>query len=133
MMPMTRSSKWPWPRAGARADELQCDVDYEETKNIGHVPPMTSSGTNTKRCAPHSHYTPKKSPSAPTVPTRSSPSDWVQSSMLRPGDDRKLFSARQRHMTITDNVYTLEADRVVRKLEVKTDNVESMRFTSTIR
>jgi predicted esterase len=124
----------------ARARELvkvltnyKCDVDYEETKNIGHIPTddIVRQEYGKMRARTRELYPKKVALRSNRPDTLFNRSDWVQVyQMLRPGSDRKLFFRHgSGHMTITDNAYTLEADRIgPTQLQVKSDNVESMRF-----
>jgi pimeloyl-ACP methyl ester carboxylesterase len=111
----------------------KCDVDYEETKNVGHVPSQAildeeyaKMRARTRELYPRAVALRSNRPDA-----MFNRNDWVQVyQMLRPGDDRKLFF---RHgsgsMTVSQNTYALEAFLTgPTKMDVKSDNVESMRF-----
>ena len=112
---------------------FKCDVDYTETKNVGHMPTAAfmdeeyaKMRARTRELYPHAVAIRSNRPES--IFNRN---DWVQVyQMLRPGEDRKYFFRHgSGYMTVYESTYTIEAVLSgPTKLDVTCENVESMRF-----
>ncbi len=109
------------------------DVEYEETKDLGHAPPadLVERQYQKMRTRTRDLY-PKQVVLASNRPEAMfNRADWVQEyQMLNAGPDEKLRIVRgSGNITIYRNAYTIDARLAGdNKIVVKTENVESMRL-----
>ncbi len=108
------------------------DLDYEETRNIGHTPTAEIIQRSYDKIRGRSRdlYPKQVSLQSNRPDTLFNRLDWLQMyQSLRPGPDRKLlFRHGGGSMIVNQNGMTLQATIANNRLEAKTDNVESMRF-----
>jgi len=109
------------------------DVDFEETKGVGHVPTDDIiTRTYDKMRARARELYPKRITMQSNRPdTLFNRNDWLQVYQpLRSGDEHWLFFSRGRgHMTIYQNTYTIDATQTGgNRFEIKQDNVAQLRL-----
>jgi hypothetical protein len=108
------------------------DVDYEETKGVGHAPtPEIIERCYQKVRARSRDLYPKEVSIQSNRPdTMFNRLDWLQMyQALRPGPDRRLLFRRGTGaMIVNQNGMTLTATLADNSIDAKTDNVEAMRF-----
>jgi len=109
------------------------DVDYEETKGVGHAPTdqIAEKLYQKMRARTRELYPREVAHGSNRPDTLYNRNDWVQVyQMLTPGHEQK-FRIQYGSGTITqsDSSYKISARMTaLNKIEVKSDNVESMRF-----
>ncbi len=113
--------------------QFKYDVDYEETKGVGHAPTeeiaerlYQKMRSRTRELYPKEVVHGSNRPDA-----LFNRNDWVQVyQMLNPGPDQRLrFQYGSGPMIISQNQYRISvAMTALNKIEVKSENVESMRF-----
>ncbi|HEY8668377.1 MAG TPA: hypothetical protein VIL86_17130 [Tepidisphaeraceae bacterium] len=108
------------------------DVEYEETKGLGHAPSddvyqrcYEKMRARTRELYPQQVWLESTRPD-----TLFNRMDWVQVyQTLTPGAERRvLLRHGTGHMLLNENPYRIDAVRKSQRLDVTTDNVESMRF-----
>ena len=108
------------------------DVDWDETRKIGHTPNADIVARAYEKVAARSRdlYPKEVSLQSNRPDTMFNRLDWVQLyQALRPGSDQKLlFRHGGGSMIVNQNDMTLQATIANNRIEAKTDNVESMRF-----
>jgi hypothetical protein len=109
------------------------DVEFEETKGIGHVPTddIIARSYEKMRARSRELYPKRITMQSNRPDTLFNRIDWLQVYQpLRTGDEHWLFFSRGRgHMTIYQNTYTIDATRVGgNRIEIKQDNAAQMRI-----
>lgn len=111
---------------------FKIDVDYLETKGVGHVPtPQIAEQCYAKLCARKRDLYPRQlwlqSNRAETVFNRV---DWLQ--IYQPtnaGDEKKLFfNKKPGHMTLMSNAWSAQATLTANQIDLTTDNVDVLRI-----
>jgi pimeloyl-ACP methyl ester carboxylesterase len=108
------------------------DVDFEETKGVGHVPTddIVERAYQKMRARVRELY-PKHITMQSTRPdTIFNRIDWLQVYQpLRSGDEHWLFFSRGRgHMTVYQNTYTIDATLGANRIDIRQDNVAQLRI-----
>jgi len=111
---------------------VKCDVDYVETKGVGHVPTQAIADER---------YAKMRARTRPLYPQRVSiqsnrpdamfnRSDWVQIYQpLNPGEEKKLFySHGTGHMTVYNAGFNVDATIENNRITATSQNVETVRF-----
>ena len=112
--------------------ELKIDVDFDETKGLGHTPPerITEPEYQKLRARTRNLYPPIVwlQTDRPDIPLNRN--DWVQIYQeLDTGKERHLFFKHGTgHMTVYPNACGIKAQVHNNQIDVAADNVESMRF-----
>ena len=108
------------------------DVDYDETKNIGHgpTPEIVQHAYEKIRARTRELYPKEVAIQSNRPDTMFNRLDWLQMYQpLRPGPDRRLrFRHGTGYMLVNQNGMTLQAAIADNRIDAKTDNVEAMRF-----
>jgi hypothetical protein len=107
------------------------DVEFEETKGVGHTPTAEIIEKNYQkmRTRVRDLYPKEVDVQSNRPDTMFNREDWVQMyQALRPGKDHRLLFRHGGYMLVNDNTMTVHATCKENKIDVRTDNVESMRF-----
>ena len=112
--------------------KFKYDVDYEETQHIGHTPTADIIERSYQKIRARSRdlYPRELALQSNRPDTMFNRLDWVQIyQAFTPGKDhRLLFRHGRGYMLVSENSVTLNATIKDNRIDVKTDNVESMRF-----
>jgi pimeloyl-ACP methyl ester carboxylesterase len=108
------------------------DVEYEETKGIGHVPDAaTAERAYAKmRARTRDLYPPAVALRSNRPDTMFNRSDWVQVYQpANPGADHRVgFGYGSGSMVYTDNIWGVAGTRSGNRVDVRADNVDSLRI-----
>ena len=112
---------------------LKYDVDYEETKGVGHAPTdeIAERLYQKMRSRTRELYPKEVAHGSNRPDALYNRNDWIQVyQMLNPGEEKKFrIQYSSGTMTQTANSYKISAAITApNKIEVKSENVESMRF-----
>jgi hypothetical protein len=111
---------------------LKVDVDYVETKNLGHAPPenIAEERYQKLRARVRDLYPAEVAIQSNRPDTLFNRNDWVQIwQESNPGDDRRLiFHRGTGRMTVHQNSAKIEAKHEGNSINLTIDNVESMRL-----
>ena len=111
---------------------LKLDVDFVETKNLGHAPSdaVTEECYGKLRARTRELYPKSVSIQSNRPDSIFNRNDWVQIwQPFSPGDDRRLyFRHGPGYMVVDQNLWRLDANREANRFNVTTDNVESFRL-----
>jgi hypothetical protein len=111
---------------------LKLDIDYEETKSVGHIPSEAiAEQCYAKMRARTRELYPKQVSLQSTRPdTRFNRIDWLQIYQpLRAGEEKKVFFTRGTgHMIVYPAAWMADATINNNRITVTSQNVESMRF-----
>lgn len=110
---------------------MKYDVEYEETKGVGHTPTAQIVEQSYQKLTARTRdlYPREVDLQSNRPDTLFNRLDWVQMyQALRPGPERRLLFRHGGHMLVTQNGMTIHATCKDNTIDVRTDNVESMRF-----
>jgi pimeloyl-ACP methyl ester carboxylesterase len=111
---------------------LKFDIDYHETKGVGHVPSdaIYEQCYTRMRGRTRELYPKQVSLQSSRPDTRFNRSDWVQIYQpLRPGEEKKVFFTRGTgHMIVFLAAWMADATIDQNQINVNATNIESMRF-----
>jgi hypothetical protein len=111
---------------------LKLDIDYEETRSVGHVPSQAIAEQRyaKMRARARELYPKQVSLQSNRPDTRLNRIDWVQIYQpMRPGEEKKMFFTRGTgHMVVYPAAWSVDATIAQNRITANSQNVESMRF-----
>ena len=111
---------------------FKVDVDYVETKGVGHVPtPQIVEQCYAKLRARKRELYPKQIALQSNRPESIfNRIDWLQIYQpMNPGDEKKVFfDKKPGHMTLMSNTWSVQATLGENRIDITTDNVELLRL-----